>query len=179
METESLALLRELKDRQEIYDCLMRYCRGIDRLDREILLSAYHPDAIDDHGSYVGPVEGFADYAMGLHAEHQHRTQHCITNFICEITGDEAHVESYYLFRSLNKTAPLYTMATGRYLDRMEKRDGKWGILDRICLVEVRNEFWAPTGTEGEADYLPSLRNRDDPSYMRPQKSDLSRLTQR
>ena len=62
MDAEAAALAREMKDRQEIYDCIMRYCRGIDRLDREVLLSAYHPDAIDDHGStYVGGVEGFAD----------------------------------------------------------------------------------------------------------------------
>jgi hypothetical protein len=32
----------------------MRYSRGIDRLDRDMLLSAYHPDAIDDHGMFVG-----------------------------------------------------------------------------------------------------------------------------
>jgi hypothetical protein len=28
---------------------LVRYCREFDRLDREMLLSAYHLDAIDDH----------------------------------------------------------------------------------------------------------------------------------
>ena len=47
MDAETAALVRELKDRQEIYDCIMRYCRGIDRLDRDMLLSAYHPDAVD------------------------------------------------------------------------------------------------------------------------------------
>src|SRR5687767_9969262 len=116
MDAETAALVRELKDRQEIYDCIMRYCRGIDRLDRAMLLSAYHPDGIDDHGTYVGPVQGFADYVLDLHGTHQHRTQHHITNHRCEILGDTAHTESYYIFRSLNKTPPLYTMASGRYL---------------------------------------------------------------
>ena len=75
MDAETTALVRELKDRQEIYDCLMRYCRGIDRLDRDMLLSAYHPDAVDDHGVYVGGVEGFATHVFALHFGMQHYTQ--------------------------------------------------------------------------------------------------------
>src|SRR5579862_8645483 len=90
-------LLRELKDRQDIYDCVMRYCRGIDRLDRDILLSAYHPDAWDDHGTFVGPVDKFWDYVYALHFNYQHRTQHHITNHRCDLDGDVAHTESYYL----------------------------------------------------------------------------------
>jgi SnoaL-like domain len=171
------ALLREMKDRQEIYDCLMRYCRGIDRLDRELLLSAYHPDAADDHGTFVGKVEGFADYAFDLHTRYQLRTQHHITNHICEIDGDVAHAESYYIFRSLNTQAPLHTTASGRYLDRLERRNGRWAIADRICLVDIRNDHWAPTGTEGDADYMPNYRNRTDTSYQRPIRVDRSRFT--
>lgn len=170
-------LLREMKDRQDIYDCMMRYCRGVDRLDRELLLSAYHPDGVDDHGTFVGTAQGFADYAFALHTEHQVRTQHLITNHICEIDGDVAHTESYYIFRSLNKQPPLYTMASGRYLDRLERRDGKWAIADRICLVDIRNEHWAPTGTEGDAEYMPNARNRSDTSYNRPMRVDRGRFT--
>ncbi len=177
MESEMMALVREMKDRQEIYDCLMRYCRGIDRLDREMLVSAYHADALDDHGTFVGPVDKFADYVFDLHATHQHRTQHHITNHRCEIDGDVAHAESYYIFRSLNKQPPLYTTASGRYIDRLERRQGRWGIAARACLVEIRNEFWAPTGFEGDTDYLPALRSRDDTSYRRPLTVDRSRFT--
>ena len=52
-------MLRKLLDRQEILDCLTRYCRGVDRLDKSILLSAYHPDARDDHGLFVGHATEF------------------------------------------------------------------------------------------------------------------------
>lgn len=177
MATELEALVREMKDRQEIHDCIMRYCRGIDRLDRAMLLSAYHPDGLDDHGTFVGPVDKFADYVFDLHTTHQHRTQHHITNHRCEIAGNVAHTESYYMFRSLNKAPPLYTTATGRYLDRLEKRDGVWGIVDRVCLVEIRNESWAPTGFEGDTDYMPALRNEGDTSYQHPLHVDRSRFT--
>ena len=43
--------LRVLLDKQEIHEVLMRYCRGIDRCDAELLHSVYHPDATDDHGT--------------------------------------------------------------------------------------------------------------------------------
>ena len=39
-----------LLDRQAILDCLHTYCRAMDRLDRELLMTVYHEDAIDDHG---------------------------------------------------------------------------------------------------------------------------------
>lgn len=51
--------LTELLDREAIRDCMYRYCRGIDRADEGALRSAYWPDALDQHGRYSGPVEGF------------------------------------------------------------------------------------------------------------------------
>lgn len=177
MDSGTAELVQEMRDRQDIYDCMMRYCRGIDRLDRKLLLSAYHPDAADDHGIFVGTAEGFADYAFALHIGHQVRTQHLIANHFCEIDGDVAHTESYYVFRSLNKQPPLYTTASGRYLDRLERRDGKWAIADRICLVDIRNEHWAPTGIEGDTDYMPNMRDKSDTSYCRPLRVDRRRFT--
>lgn len=177
MTEDIIALVQEQKDRQEIYDCIMRYCRGVDRLDREILLSAYHEDGIDDHGEYVGPVQGFADYVFALHGGKQQSTLHHVTNHDCQIAGDTAHAETYFLFYSLNNVAPLYTLASGRYLDRFERRAGRWAIAERICLVDIRNDAWAPTGHEGEELYMPSRRDRTDPSYMRPLTVDRSRFT--
>lgn len=177
MDAEAMALVRELKDRQEIYECLTRYCRGIDRLDRGMLVSAYHPDAVDDHGAFVGPVEAWADFVFNLHSTHQHRTQHMLTNHRCSIDGDVAETETYYLFRSLNKAPPLHTSASGRYLDRLERRDGEWRIAVRICLVDIRNDFWAPSGFEGDELYMPNQRDAGDASYRHPITVDRARWT--
>lgn len=35
--------LENLLDRQAILDCIHRYCRGVDRMDRQLTLSVYHP----------------------------------------------------------------------------------------------------------------------------------------
>jgi hypothetical protein len=40
--------VKRLTDRAEIYDCMQRYARGIDRQDRALLRSAYHDGAVDD-----------------------------------------------------------------------------------------------------------------------------------
>lgn len=39
--------LRLLEDRQAIHEVILRYCRGVDRSDPDLILSAFHDDAID------------------------------------------------------------------------------------------------------------------------------------
>lgn len=169
--------IQEIEDRQDIYDCVMRYSRGIDRLDRDMLLSAYHPGAIDDHGAtFIGPVEEFADVVLKFHDTYQEFTQHHITNHRCEIDGDVATAESYYIFRCVNRTAPWYNTSSGRYLDRLERRDGRWAIAERICIVEARDEIWGPDGNADNTAYVMATRDRSDPSYRRPLHTDPDRL---
>ncbi len=168
---------REMRDRQDIYDCMMCYCRGIDRFDRAIIRSAYHDDAVDDHGSFVGPVEGFLDYAFNLHGTLQRRTQHMIVNHMCDLDGDTAHTESYYIFRSLNVAEPWHSTISGRYIDRLEKREGRWGIVARICTVDIRDIGWDPNGDHLDGHHAITSRDQDDPSYMRPLIIDPARFT--
>ena len=177
MDAQLASIIYEMRDRQEIYDCIMRYCRGIDRFDMEVALSAYHPDAIDDHGStFIGPADKFLEAAFALHGKYQRRTQHMITNHIVTIDGDVAHAESYYLCRLLNVQAPWVGLATGRYLDRLEKRDGRWAIAARVCLVDIRDETMDPEGIGGDGDYMTTSRDRNDPSYRRPSPIDPERM---
>ena len=173
MSTELEKTIRELKDRQEIHDCMLRYCRGLDRYDRELLASAYHPDAMDDHGFYVGPVEEFIELVFPLHEKMFQTTQHHISNHTCEIDGDTAHTETYFTFMGLNKAAPYFVSSTGRYLDRLERRNGKWAIAARVCITE----------TQGNRDDLSFLKNfispqpnRTDASYQRPLNVDPARM---
>jgi hypothetical protein len=129
----------ELADRQAIRDVLMTYSRGIDRLDRELLISLYHEDAIDDHGVFVGTREEFADWAIAMHTATHLSQQHCIFNFTCDLDGDVAHTETYYMFVGMNRTGTPMAMSGGRYIDRLEKRDGRWAIAARVCVRD-----WAP-----------------------------------
>ena len=54
--------VKALLDRQAILDCMRRYCRGVDRRDEALILSVYHPDAIDDHGAFLGDPDEFIEW---------------------------------------------------------------------------------------------------------------------
>jgi hypothetical protein len=177
MDAELASVVRELHDRHEIYDCLMRYCRGVDRFDREMISSAYHPGALDDHGHFVGPAEELIDRVFALHGKLQRRTQHHITNHRCELAGDIAHAESYYIFRSLNAEAPFHSITSGRYIDRLEKRHGRWGIVARVCTIDILDQQWDPTGNTLDGNHEATSRDRSDPSYRRPLSIDPARFT--
>ncbi|MDQ7903881.1 nuclear transport factor 2 family protein [Phytohabitans sp. ZYX-F-186] len=161
--------LRRLLDRQEILDCVYRCCRGVDRLDRDLLLSAYHPGAIDDHGIFRGTVEEFADWAFAGHRANHRGHHHYVMNHTCDLDGDVAHTETYYIFVGQNRAGTPVTLHGGRYLDRFERRAGRWAIAYRVSLLE-----WV--GGVAEPDLPPVerrpggvvARDRTDSSYARP-----------
>lgn len=164
--------LQTLVDRQAILDCINRYSRGVDRRDRELLLSVYHEDAWDDHAVFCGPAADFVDWALDHHDKYQTAHHHYILNHTCEFDGDTAHTETYYLFAGVNREGPEVIVSGGRYLDRFEKRGGRWAIAARRCLIE-----WSGTLNDVayEAPYFAALRSsgisargREDTSYIRP-----------
>lgn len=172
--------LRELIDRQAIHDVIVRYCRGVDRMDRAMILSAYHPDAIDDHGLFVGGPEAFADHFMAFHSTLQSATQHIVTNHFCELDGDTAHTETYWLFAAMNRQGTPLSLGGGRYVDRMERRAGRWAIAQRKCLYDWQGKpgdyDLTPEQLEAMLGAGPATRDRSDPSYERPLRVDPRRI---
>jgi hypothetical protein len=161
----------DLRSRAEILDCVYRCARGVDRLDRDLVLSAYHPDAVDDHGTFVGSPEGFVDYFFDLHRRAHHSTSHIINNHLCELDGEVAHAESYYIFASMNAYGPPVTLAGGRYVDRFERRDGRWAIAVRKCVPAWNTTPDAAVSVAMRAAFAQVghvSRDRDDLSYERP-----------
>jgi ketosteroid isomerase-like protein len=159
--------VRELLDRQAIADCVQRYARGIDRNDVDLVASCYHSDAIDDHGPYVGSGRGLAEWVSAELASYLH-FQHHITNHVVELDGDSAHAETYYLGVA-RATAGIVSIASGRYIDRFERRDGEWRIAARVCMVDSIAEGQSADYMEQiERAFAPGSRDRSDLSYQRP-----------
>jgi hypothetical protein len=174
---ELAASVRKLQDRQEILDRITAYCRGVDRMDRELILSAYHPDAVDDHGVFVGSPQGFADWVIEVCRTRLQSSSHMIMNHTCEIDGDTAHAETYVL----TATMPLKVNG-GRYIDRLERRDGRWGIVARKLVLD----WWFPNEAAGSGIMPeqinaagPPARDASDPSYERPLTISAERLAKR
>jgi ketosteroid isomerase-like protein len=125
-------------DKQEITEVIYRFARAIDRCDKQLIASVFHPGATDDHGSFKGTAEEFADWVIPL-LETMQFTQHAIANVLIEVKGDRAFAESY--FRAYHRISGADgedrdLVAAGRYLDRFERRDGLWKINHRHCIFD-------------------------------------------
>lgn len=170
--------LQEMNDRQEILQCVVNNARGCDRHDVEILSSSYHADGIDEHGAaniYRG--DQYADWANEVHTEGSIQNLHHITNHTCEIDGDVAHAESYVIGLFFNADGETARLLSGRYVDRLERRDGRWAIALRRCTVEVG--LMADAGFMNSAyfrdmGFLKGLRNHGDVAYQRPLTRDVT-----
>lgn len=171
LDDDLLAFLREQKDRADIQACLLRYTRGVDRHDRDLMLSAYWPEAFDEHGVAEGIAADFVDWAIGWHHDYQTKHQHMITNSTVELDGNSAHAETYYLFWGENREGPP-SLAFGRYVDRFQKRGKEWRIAHRVCVNEMVGQFEAPALPPEWREALfksgPCSRDTGDISYARP-----------
>lgn len=136
----------------QIYKALTRYCRGADRGDVELMKSAYHSDAEEQHGPFSGLGHSFCDFAgeftsgksewsAGLKA-----SSHILSNITVEsLAPDAAKVESYFFLSMQHDKSGNHINAVmfGRYLDRFENRDGSWLIARRSVVLDQYFELSA------------------------------------
>lgn len=113
----------------------MRYCHGVDRLDPDMMKSAYWPDATDDHGNFVGNAHEFSDYCMEAHLKWKW-TMHSIYNhqISLDVNGTSASGEIYNITNLCRADTGAVDTWYGRYLDRYEKRGDQWRIIERVCV---------------------------------------------
>lgn len=167
----------EVAARMAITDVLHRYWRKMDRMDRELALSCWHPGGTDEHPPlFAGSAEGFVDWVWRIH-EPMVLTRHVLSNVQIEIDGDEAWSESYWdvLLRIRDGAGLVDVNGGGRYLDHLACRDGRWAIVhrrsvhdwDRIDPVTATMADSAPvTPNNPDAPVYHATRDRFDPSYV-------------
>lgn len=170
-----------LQDRFEIQETLLRYVRGVDRRNWDLMRSAYHPDATDDHGNYKGKVDGFVALTIERHQTIE-QSMHVLGNTTIEFDGpDGALAETYFItYQRLSPEAgdarlpylrgqpiapdqAVETEVIGRYVDRFARRDGEWRIAHRIVVFEVSRGQPAPAGGGLRPNWALSRRDGDDP----------------
>lgn len=166
-----LSAVQTLLDKEAIRDVSLRYTRGIDRHDDALMASAYHPDATDDHGAFIGSGEAFVEHANRVHAQNWVCHQHYVTNQVIDLDGDTAHCESYFL-AVLKRPDGVCDQVGGRYIDRIDRRDGKWAVADRICMVEWNVEARADAAPLDASIFVSGTWDKSDPSYRRPLRVD-------
>jgi hypothetical protein len=127
-----------LFSRSAIQDLLARYCRALDRGDIDLLRSVYWPDGHDDHGMYVGNIADFVEFSMST-LRTMKRTMHLIANCVIDFDdADHARSETYIVaWHDIEAgLGDTHLVAGGRYLDKFERRDGEWRIIERTQLAD-------------------------------------------
>jgi len=149
--------------KQEIYELACRYSRGLDRLDRELLLSVFHEDGWCEYGFSNGIPADFIDFAIGALKDHE-ANQHLVGNILIDVVGDEAFGEVYFNAYHKIKTDAGFedVIIAGRYLDRYECRDGEWKMAYRSERVDwSRTEPSRDSYFDLAPDCLRGERNTD------------------
>jgi hypothetical protein len=125
----------------------------------------------------VGRADAFFDWTDPSHLHLFKTHQHITANHHCELDGETAHCETYYIFAGMTKADNALALSGGRYVDRMEKRGGEWRIAARKCLVEWTS---ANMTVDGMAEVYAAVgkiaRDPGDCSYDRPLTIDVSRV---
>lgn len=165
--TAALAEVDRLRSLEAIRTCLYAVSRGIDRVDEDLLRSAFHPQAKVHYGKlYDGEVEGWIPSAVA-HQRGQSQRQHLIGNIYIKLNGDEAVAESYELDRHLtpmNGEVRDLVLAA-RTIDRLARREGEWRIVERTKVMDWGRNIAADAGVYTNSPLPKGQDDRSDPSY--------------
>jgi hypothetical protein len=157
--------MNDAQDRALIYDVLCKYCRGLDRMDKEMSYAVWHEDGTAlYHDMYEGSGRGFVDWVWGAHAVME-RHSHQLGNHLIMVDGERARSETYV-------TVTLWTLpdadqqqqeivGRGRYLDQWSKQDGNWAIDHREHILDMQTVHDLNRGYVSAA----SSRDESDPSF--------------
>jgi hypothetical protein len=155
------------EDELAVRQVVLRYCRGIDRMDRDLVRACYHPDATDSHGSFDGGVEEFLTWVWRL-LGHYTMTMHYIANQLVEPVGEgRARCESYGI--AVHRTdggEPRDNLTTGfRFVDDFALRDGEWRIARRVATTEWSSIDRDEDRWRWPPHFVAGRRDRSDPVY--------------
>jgi hypothetical protein len=155
--------LQELLDKQSITEVLHRYCDALDRNDRDLAATIWHPGGTADYQlgdpedgimpTFTGAADSFLDWVLERHTTFA-GTSHQVTNILVDVNGDEASSRSYV-------TAALWThdevtTIRARYLDTFSRRGGRWAIEHRVTEHDLK--VTAPRGASSRASDREAIR---------------------
>ncbi|MET9256728.1 nuclear transport factor 2 family protein [Streptomyces sp. NPDC048182] len=134
-----------LQDKQDIADLMTGWIhRDLGQWDE--LRGLFHPDARIEITWFEGPAQEFVDASARMGAS-DFRTKHLITTPVVTFSpdGSRAVSETNAVIIGENGGLRLGCENHNRFIDRLEKRDGVWRILDRKSVYDF-GTFTFPSG---------------------------------
>ena len=131
------AAIRHLLDRAAIQEVLLRYARGVDRGDLELVASCFTPDASYEGALASGTIADALDRLRDAMARYD-GTMHFVGNQLIEIDGDTASSETYAVaYHRLTESGEVKLFTVGvRYLDELTRAGDEWRIRARVVKME-------------------------------------------
>ena len=169
---EDARVLAELVAKQAITEVLHRYCRALDRLDRPMADTLWHPDGTADYGPdiFQGTGQGFVDYVFATHllmSGHSHTVSNVLIDVDVEAGAAGSETYASVWLRPLPRDGVVRdTRVRGRYLDRWSRRDGVWAIDHRTYVGDVMSVDARPESPMTDGSAATGRRDRTDPSYL-------------
>ena len=132
----------ELADREVIRDCIFRVSRAIDRCDEKLFWSVYWPEAVHTGMGSTVSIDKFIPFATA-YLRTLDQVVHMVGNLLIKVNGSAAAAETYFYsyHRLIENGKKRDNVQGGRYLDRLERREGDWRIIERIVVVDWFREY--------------------------------------
>lgn len=154
-----------LTDERAITRVVHEYSRAADRCDQEALAGVYHPDGVDEHGSHFAGLG--SDFARWVATQREVFVAgvHHITTTCIDVVGELAAAESATVGLVRLDTGKV-SWSSGRYLDRLERREGSWRLTYRRFVRDIPLPIPAHTEpSQARASATRTARSPSDPSY--------------
>lgn len=129
--------VQAMLDHEQIRACIAGVARGEDRRDAELIRASFWPGATTDFGIFAGDFDAYLDWVVpGSPAVAV--TQHVLGQSVIALDGATALVETHVTaYHRVDFGAEEHDVVLGgRYLDRLEGRDGEWRIAQRTMLYD-------------------------------------------
>jgi uncharacterized protein (TIGR02246 family) len=134
-----------------IEQLLNRYCHKLDQGDVDAVVALFAEDAVlipeyDGSGEHAGRGAiraWYSNYGRTVGAGTR-GLRHTISTAAIEVDGDEATSVCYLDADSIDIRTGSRSLAGGRYLDRLVRRDGRWLIRERRIVVDYASTLAAP-----------------------------------
>lgn len=164
-------MLQQMLDEFALRKLVHTYCRAVDRGDFAALRDLYHHDAVDAHGEVsTGSVERLLNTLQASRA-YIRSMQHNVTtvNFVVDDNRAEGEIYTIATHTFGSGDRDVDVIVGGRYLDKYEKRDDIWKIVERTIVTD-----WAHVNDPSSVDVshpitrgtLKGSLSADDPSHQ-------------
>jgi len=155
------------EDRCALEDLHNRYIHANDRCDYALLRSLYTDDAIEHHGDYVGPVDGFLEWLPTISGFFESTTR-VVSNLMFQVSGNSAQSEGRSVaYLRLKTDEPFNMIVINRLFDHYRKENGRWLFSRRqVCVDWVQQFPPSPAKLDMTAAFPSGQKTTSDPVYQ-------------